>query len=201
MIISVGITGGIGSGKTTVCKIFESMGVPVYYADKRAKYLMTHNWELKTKIKSLLGKNAYHRNGRLNRQAVAQKIFNNRSLLEKVNSLVHPAVHQDALAWFSSLDKTPYALYEAALLVENGSYKSFDKLIVVSAPESLRIDRVVRRDKTSRKEVALRIKNQLPESEKIKVADYVIVNDETHSIIESVVKVHRNLLNEIHGKD
>ena len=200
MMLRVGITGGIGSGKTTVCKIFESMGIPVYYADKRAKYLMSYNWELKLKIKSILGKDAYHRNGRLNRQYVASKIFNDPKLLNKVNSLVHPAVHEDAMAWFKSLRGIPYALYEAALLVENGSFRNLDNLIVVSAPKELRIKRVVKRDKTSKEEVIKRINNQLPESKKIEVADHVIINDETHSIIESVVKVHRNLLKEIDGE-
>ena len=201
MTLRVGITGGIGSGKSTVCRIFETMDIPVYYADARAKHLMNHNWELKSKIKTILGKKAYHRNGRLNRPHVASLIFKDRKLLEKINSLVHPAVHEDAIKWFTYLDDVPYALYEAALLVENGSYKNLDKLIVVSAPEEIRIKRVMKRDKVNRETVLSRVKNQLPEADKIKVADYVIVNDETHSIIESVVIVHRKLLKEIHGKD
>ena len=190
----IGITGGIGSGKTTVCEIFKSMGIHVYDADHKAKKLMNHNKALKAQIKSILGPAAYHRNGRLNRAFVASKIFADKKLLTKINKVVHPAVNQDALTWFKSLEKSPYALYEAALLVENGSYTSFDKLIVVTAPEELRIARVMKRDKTSKAGVQARMKNQLPEKAKVKVADYIIVNDGNESLIEQVVHVHRKLV-------
>ena len=193
----IGITGGIGSGKTTVCRIFESIGIPVYYADDRAKYLMNYNKELKSQIKEILGNGAYHRNGRLNRPYVASKIFNDKSLLKAINSTVHPAVHMDAAQWFQSQGETPYVLYEAALLVENGSYKSFNKLIVVAAPEDMRIDRVVSRDKVDRSDVKARINNQLPQSDKLAVADYVINNDETQSIVKTVIELHRKILTEI----
>ena len=190
----IGITGGIGSGKTTVCEIFKSMGIHVYDADNKAKKLMNHNKALKAQIKSILGPAAYHRNGRLNRAFVASKIFADKKLLTKINKVVHPAVNQDALTWFKLLEKSPYALYEAALLVENGSYASFDKLIVVTAPEELRIERVMKRDKTSKAAVQARMKNQLPEKAKVKVADYIIVNDGKESLIEQVVHVHRELV-------
>ena len=193
----IGITGGIGSGKTTVCRIFESIGIPVYYADIRARYLMNHNRKLKAQIKKILGHKAYHRNGRLNRRYVADKIFNDKKLLKAINEVVHPAVHLDAADWYQSQVNVPYALYEAALLVENGSYKSFNKLIVVAAPEELRIKRVVKRDKTNLKQVGARIRNQLPEKDKIAVADYIINNDETQSVIKLVIELHRKLLSEI----
>lgn len=194
----IGITGGIGSGKTTVCKIFESLNIPVYYADVRARFLMNHDSELKSRIREILGKDAYHRNGRLNRAFVAQTIFNNKSLLQAINGVVHPAVHQDSVTWFQGLKDVPYALYEAALLVENGSYKSFNKLIVVAAPEELRIERVMKRDKVKKKQVADRIKNQLSESDKIAVADYIINNDETESIDILVKELHHQILSNIH---
>jgi dephospho-CoA kinase len=193
----IGITGGIGSGKTTVCKIFESAGIPVYYADTRAKYLMNHHRPLKQRIKEILGDAAYHRNGRLNRPYVAQKIFSNKNLLKSINSAVHPAVHEDAAAWYSKQKDVPYVLYEAALLVENGSYKSFHKLIVVTAPEDMRIQRVINRDKVSRKEVHNRVRNQLPESEKAAVADYIINNDETSAVEEIVIQLHHKILSDI----
>jgi dephospho-CoA kinase len=194
----IGITGGIGSGKTTVCKIFESLNIPVYYADARAKHLMNHNTDLKSHIKDILGKGAYHRNGRLNRPYVAQKIFNDKSLLKAINAAVHPAVHMDSASWAQELKDIPYALYEAALLVENGSYKSFNRLIVVAAPEDLRIRRVMKRDKVSEDQVANRIKNQLPESDKIAVADYIINNDETESVDTLVKELHHKILSDIH---
>ncbi|NNF33701.1 MAG: dephospho-CoA kinase [Saprospiraceae bacterium] len=194
----IGITGGIGSGKTTVCKIFESLNIPVYYADAKAKYLMNHNPALKTRIKEILGKGAYHRNGRLNRPFVAQKIFNNKNLLKAINQAVHPAVHQDSAIWVQGLKDVPYALYEAALLVENGSYKSFNKLIVVAAPEEMRIKRVMKRDKVSKEQVSNRIKNQLPESDKIALADYIINNDETESVDILVKELHHKIISDIH---
>ena len=193
----IGITGGIGSGKTTVCKIFQGMGVPVYDADSRAKYLMSFDQSLKSEIKALLGKGAYHKNGRLNRAYVAHKIFNDKDLLKGINDLVHPAVHKDAGSWVKKHQTAPYVLYEAALLVENGSYKAFNKLIVVTAPEPLRIDRVVKRDHSTRKQVELRVANQLPEEKKVEVADYIINNDETSSIVKLVVALHRKILREI----
>jgi dephospho-CoA kinase len=194
-MIKVGITGGIGSGKTTVCRVFESMGVRVYYADQEAKRLMSYDPVLKSKIKDLLGANAYHRNGRLNRTYVASIVFNDPGKLEALNGLVHPAVGKDVQAWFDQIDSHwPYALQEAALLVENGSYKRLDALISVSAPLEERIQRVMKRDNVNRSAVEARIKNQLPQEEKDAVADYVIYNFGTHSLIQQVVQIHRALL-------
>jgi dephospho-CoA kinase len=189
----IGITGGIGSGKTTVCKIFESLGIPVYNADVRAKYLMNHDVRLKGKIKSLLGKEAYHRNGRLNKAFVAKKIFNNKELLAGINAIVHPAVHHDAALWAQNNPDAPYLLYEAALLVENGSYKNFYKIIVVTAPEALRIARVMKRDGIEESAVRARMKNQLPDGKKTALADYIINNDENESILQAVVRIHRDI--------
>ena len=196
-MIKVGITGGIGSGKTTVCKVFESIGVPVYYADKEAKRLMSFDSALKSKIKTLLGKEAYHRNGRLNRSYVASIVFKHPQKLEALNQLVHPAVGRDVSQWFDQLNGPfPYALYEAALLVENGSYKKLDALITVSAPLEERISRVMKRDKVSREAVEARINNQLPQEHKDEVADFVIQNFGNHSIVQQVWKVHQALLKE-----
>jgi dephospho-CoA kinase len=192
-MIKVGITGGIGSGKTTVCKLFEKMDIPVYYADVEAKKLMTFDATLKKGIKELLGTDAYYRNGRLNRKYVASIIFNDKEKLAQLNSLVHPAVALNGKKWFSE-QKSKYAIKEAALLVENESYKQLDYLIVVTAPVEMRIKRVVKRDKSNYNQVKLRIANQLPEVQKKKVADFVIDNSGDVSLISQVWKIHRKLM-------
>tara|TARA_R110000737_G_scaffold22165_1_gene40751 strand:+ start:251 stop:838 length:588 start_codon:yes stop_codon:yes gene_type:complete len=192
-MISVGVTGGIGSGKTTVCKIFEQLDIPIYYADSEAKRLMTFDKELKSQIKSLLGKEAYHRNGRLNREYVASIVFSNKDKLTQLNHIVHPVVRKDAINWSSS-QKSKYTLQEAALLVENGSYKQLDYLIVVTAPVEMRIKRVLKRDKSNFDQVKRRIDNQLPEKEKKKVADFIIDNSGQASLIHQILKIHRTLM-------
>lgn len=192
-MIKVGITGGIGSGKTTVCKLFEKMDIPVYYADLEAKRLMNSDKGLKHQIKKLLGDSAYHRNGRLDRAYVASIVFKNKEKLETLNSIVHPAVALDAKKWFAQ-QNSKYAIKEAALLVENASYKQLDYLIVVTAPVEMRIKRVVKRDKSDYNQVKLRIANQLPEIQKKKVADFIIDNSGDVSLVSQVWKIHRTLV-------
>ena len=191
----IGITGGIGSGKTTVCKIFETLGIPVYYADLMAKKIMTSNRSVKKKIKDLLGVEAYHSNGQLNRQLVSSKIFSDKTLLERINQIVHPAVKEDTDRWAEQYQQspTPYVLKEAALLVENGSYKTMDAIIVVTCPEDIRIKRVMKRDKAEREAVMRKVKSQLSESEKVKVADFIIVNDGANPLIPQVWKIHQKI--------
>ena len=189
----VGITGGIGSGKTTVCKIFEVFGIPVYYADERAKWLLNNDNLIKESVISLLGSDAYS-NGLLNRSFIANKVFNDSTLLEAYNNIIHPAVAEDTLIFSSKYLDKPYILKEAALLVETGSYLTLDKLIVVTSSLQERINRVIQRDNVTEKEVLVRIKNQLPEEEKLKVADYIIVNDGNSSLIEQVKAIHQELL-------
>ncbi len=181
-MLKIGLTGGIGSGKTTVCNLFEKLGIPVYYADERARYLMNYDPELKTQIKVLLGHESYYRNGRLNRAYVAYKIFNDSGLLQKVNALVHPVVHRDSEDWYSSYTEAPFSIYEAALIYESNNQNRFDKVIVVTAPEELRIQRVMQRDGLTRDKVLERINNQLPQEEKDKRADYLINNDGASSL-------------------
>lgn len=193
-MLRVGITGGIGAGKTTVCKLFEQLGVPVYYADIRAKTLMYRDLPLKTAIKELLGSEAYHRNGRPNRGYIAAKVFSDADLLQKLNALVHPAVEADAHEWYSQYTALPYALYEAALLVENGTYRHYDKLISVTAPEGVRIQRVVQRDGSSVEQVTARLQHQLPQAKKDSLADYVINNVDQASLVAQVAAVHKALL-------
>jgi dephospho-CoA kinase len=191
--LKIGITGGIGSGKTTVCKIFETLGIPVYYADERAKWLMTNDLELVKNIKILFGKAAYN-DGILNRSYIAEIAFSDPQKLEQLNSLVHPAVLRDGEIWQESHPNVPYTLKEAALLFESGSYKQLDKIIVVTAPLELRIQRVLQRDQTSREAVEARIAKQMLEEEKIKRADFIIINDNTHALIPQVLQIHRQLV-------
>ena len=195
-MIKVGITGGIGSGKTTVCKLFEELGIPVYYADNRAKYLMQHELHLIDELKKHFGPDIYE-NGQLNRAALAAKVFNNAAQLKLLNSLVHPAVFHDTEVWLQQQQDLhlPYVLKEAALLVESGAYKKLDKLIVVTAPHELRVQRVMQRDQVSEAEVMARISNQLPQHEKVKLAHFVIENNgPLHELKEKVLKIHEQLL-------
>ena len=192
----IGITGGIGSGKTTACSIFAALGIPIYDADTQARKIMITDLAVKRQVRQLLGKEAYFRNGKLNKPFVAAKIFTDKSLLEKLNSIVHPAVNNDSLRWMEQhkYDKNiPYLLKEAALLVESGTYKALDKLIVVTCPEEIRISRVMERDKLSYEEVKRKIDNQMPESQKVRFADFIIVNDGVQSVIRQVWHIHTQL--------
>ncbi len=195
-MFNVGITGGMGSGKTTVCKMFEALGIPVYNSDERAKHLMNHEHFLIDQIKKYFGEEAY-RDGTLNRKLLADRVFNDKSLLTQLNALVHPVVFRDTERWLKEQveKKVPYTLREAALLVETGSYKMLDKLIVVTAPVSKRMERITKRDNVSKTDIQARMNNQLEESEKIKLADYVITNDKDIAHLEAqVIKIHHELL-------
>jgi len=192
-MIKVGITGGIGAGKSFVCSLFEAFDIPVYYADAEAKRLMWKDPDLKLKIKSIFGKNAYHRNGRLNRKYLSTQIFTDKSLLKKMNAAVHPAVHLDVAKWFERQTST-YALEEAALIFESGNDKFFDKIITVAANDELRISRVMKRDKIEKAAVLKRMKNQLPQEVKIKKADFVVMNDGSQSLIKQVWDIHLSLI-------
>jgi dephospho-CoA kinase len=193
----IGLTGGIGSGKTTVCKIFESLGIPVYYADQEAKKIMTSNRQVKSQVKSLLGEEAYHPNGKPNRKYIGDKVFNDKDLLARISAIVHPAVRLEAGRWaesFKSENGVPYVIQEAALLVENGSYKTMDVLIVVTCPEETRIKRVMMRDRLTYDDVVKKVKSQLPEKEKVRVADYVIINDGKKMLIPQIIDIHKKLM-------
>lgn len=193
-MLKIGITGGIGSGKTTVCRIFASLGIPVYNADQRAKWLMTNDVELVQAIKDLFGASSYYEDGQLNRQHLSDIIFAEPEKREQLNALVHPAVWRDGDRWNESQQQTPYTLKEAALIFESGGNKLLDKIIVVTAPEDLRITRVVRRDGVERAAVKARIAAQMPESEKVALADYVITNDGKQLLIPQVLEIHRELI-------
>ncbi len=189
-MLRVGITGGIGAGKSVVSKIFTVLGVPVYDADSQAKYLMNNDTKLKKEIKDNFGENAFIESGELNRTYLADKVFQNPDQLKKLNSLVHPVVKRDFDKW-CEIKNSPYILKEAALLVESGSHKDLDMLLVVTAPEKLRIERVLLRDDhRTKKQVEGIISNQFPEAEKKKLADFLINNDESHPILSKVLEIH-----------
>lgn len=193
----IGITGGIGSGKTTVCKIFESLDIPVYYADKEAKKIMASNLSVKKQMKDLLGEDAFFKNGKPDRNYIASKIFTDKELLAKINEIVHPAVQLDADRWFEIMKNeniSKYCLKEAALMVETGSYKSLHAMIVVTCPEDIRIHRVMKRDKLKFEDVMRKVRNQIPEEDKVKLADFVIVNDGKTSLIPQVWAIHHKLM-------
>jgi dephospho-CoA kinase len=195
-MLKVGITGGIGSGKTTVCQIFEKLGVPIYYADTRARELMEDDKQLRESIQEVFGKEVYS-DGKLNRKLLAEIVFGDEQKLLHLNGLVHPVVFRDNQSWNEVLAKKnyPYTLKEAALLVESGSYLTLDKLIVVSAPEEDRIKRVMARDEATRDQVLARIRAQMPEEQKVKYADYVIYNDLIMDLVPQVTKIHLDLMN------
>lgn len=196
-MIKVGITGGIGSGKSTICKIFEILGAPIYYADDRAKELMQFSVKLKLEITKLLGEQAYYPNGELNRNFIADVIFKNDAIRLKLNQLVHPFIIEDGQKWQKQHADCKYTLKEAALLVQSGSYKYLDKLIVVTAPESLRIQRILTRNPSMTiDDIKRRLSAQMEEEELAKYADWVITNDGTKSIIAQVYKIHQSLLHE-----
>ena len=196
--LRVGITGGIGSGKSFVCAIFESMGIPVYYSDSRAKALMIENPNIVEGMLDIIGADAYRKTGELNREAVGKVLFSQPDKRLKVNALVHPIVRQDASDWHdaqcSSSNPPPYTLQEAAIMVESESAKLMDSIIVVTAPEALRIRRVMERDGISEAAVLARIQSQLSEEERLKKADFVVFNDENSLLLPQIVAIHRELV-------
>lgn len=190
----VGVTGGIGSGKSTVCKIFETLGAVTHYADDRAKWLMNNDVGLIAQIKDLFGEEAF-KNGELDRKHIAGIAFQNQSVLEQLNALVHPAVAKDVKQWVEDNQDASLLLKEAALLFETGSYKALDKTILVKAPEALRIGRVVTRDPhRSREDVHAIITKQMSDEEKIPLADYVIENGGDQSVIKQVIEIYRSII-------
>jgi dephospho-CoA kinase len=186
-ILKIGITGGIGSGKTLVSRIFFLLGVPVYNADERAKWILASDKEVKEKVIEVFGTKAYQDN-KLNREYISQQIFNDQSKLDLLNSIVHPRVGSDFEKWLPAQSEYPYILKEAALLYEAGTYKSLDKIITVFSPPKLRMKRLLERDPHRTEEDIRRImEKQMDESEKVKRADYVIYNDEKNMLIPQVL--------------
>jgi dephospho-CoA kinase len=192
--LKIGITGGIGSGKTLVSKIFSLLGIPVYDADTRAKWISNFHPEVKKEIIELFGAEAYLHD-KLNTRYIAGIVFKDKTKTEELNHIVHPRVGEDFLNWVEQHKEFPYILKEAALMFESDSYKSLDKIIVVSAPLDLRIKRVLSRD-PQRTEAEVRgiIDKQIPEKEKINRADFVVMNDDQQMVIPQVVELHKKFI-------
>lgn len=191
----VGLTGGIGSGKTTIANFFKELGVPIYIADTEAKALMNRSKVIKRKLIALFGDNAYQ-NGKLNRDFLSKQIFNNKDLLQKMNTIVHPKVASHFKRWVKK-QEAPYVISEAAILFENGSYKKYDYIITVTAPEEVRLKRVMSRDSASKEKVKSVMNNQWKDEEKIKLSDYVIQNINLEEAKAQVLQIHQNLLQKL----
>ncbi|NNC69391.1 MAG: dephospho-CoA kinase [Flavobacteriaceae bacterium] len=191
----VGLTGGIGSGKTTVAKLFLDLGVPVYVADEHAKRLMHTSSSIRRKLVEEFGAKAYL-NGKLNRSYLAEVVFNDQEKLAAINSIVHPSVSNSFKRWIRK-QHSKYVIQENALLFETNSYKKFDFIILVTAPIDEKINRVMRRDEMTRQEVLTRMKNQLPDEEKIQKADFIIENLDLDQTKKEVVKIHKKIVSSI----
>lgn len=193
-MLKVGITGGIGSGKSTVCQVFQTLGIPVLYADGIAKKLMESDPLLRLQIIKLFGMEAYDKNG-LNRKLISKLVFDDKEKLAQLNAITHPAVIAYGEDWMNSQKNVPYALKEAALFFETGSDKKMDVMIGVYAPLSVRIQRTMLRDHINEEAVLARMAQQMDEEEKMSRCHYIIHNNEKESIIDQVLKIHQQLIN------
>lgn len=192
-MLKIGLTGGIGSGKTTVARVLEVLGIPVYYADEAAKDLMNKNELLKQQLIFHFGEATYFEDGQLNRKHLSSIVFANKEKLELLNSLVHPITIADAQQWFSK-QTSPYVVKEAALLFESGSAEGLDYVIGVTAPATLRIKRVIDRDHVTAEEVKRRMANQLDDGIKMKLCDFVLQNNEQQLLLPQVIQLHEKLI-------
>jgi dephospho-CoA kinase len=192
MSIIIGLTGGIGSGKSTVAKIFAQFGIPVLDTDATAKAIMNEDSSVKTKLIELFGTEAY-KESQLNRPYIAQLVFDDAFKLQQLNAIIHPITIQYAKDW-ALKQSAPYVIKEAALFFESGSAEGVDKIIGVTAPKHIRIQRVMQRDQISREEVIKRMEHQLEDSLKMKLSDWVIQNDDMHLLIPQVLAIHNEIL-------
>jgi len=190
--LSIGLTGGIGSGKSLVADFFRFLGVPVYTADVEAKSLMRSNESIRESLITAFGKSVYLESGELNRLELAKIIFRDTEALQKVNAIVHPQVRQDYQKWLQDQSHAPYVIQESAILFDTGLYKNFDKIITVTADADIRIKRVMERDACSRESVLERMSKQISEKEKIDQSDFVIYNN-SELVIPQIISIHEQL--------
>jgi len=192
-MLKVAITGGIGSGKSLVCQVFKTLGIPIFDADAVSNHLVEHDATLKTAITELFGKEAY-KNNIYNRKYIASIVFSQAEMLQALNALVHPKAIEAAKQWFEK-QQTPYAIKEAAILFESNSEKDIDIIIGVTAPEKVRIERVMQRTGYSKEEVIKRMQQQMPDEEKMAKCNYVIQNNDTDAILPQILQIHKQLIN------
>jgi len=193
----LGITGGIGSGKTSVCRVFSVLNIPVFSADKAANEIMENDAVIRDKLNLIAGKDLYLK-GNLDRMTLASLIFNDRAILEKVNTLIHPAVFDRFTSWVLKQD-SPYVIMEAAILFESGGRRFVDKVATLTAPVEQRIERVIQRNRLTREQVMDRMKNQIDDELRISQSDFIISNAENDMIIPAVLQIHTEILNQINN--
>ncbi len=191
-MIKVGITGNIGSGKSTVCRIFKTLGIPVFFADIEARMLYFDTDVIK-KVKDAFGAVVF-KQGEVDTKALAKIVFSDKEALKKINGIIHPAVMKRYEEWLLQHKDAPYTLHEAAVLFENGLQDIFDKIICITAPEQVRLSRVVKRDGVPPEDVLKRMENQWDDGKKAAMSDYVIVNDGKRFLIPQIMKIHNDLL-------
>ena len=188
----VGITGGIGSGKTTVCQLFELLGVPVFYADDEAKKLY-EDAKIRAKVVMLFGKKVLDKSKRIDKIKLAEIAFSNKALLGKLNAIIHPEVRKRFLGWMKKQKGVKMVIKEAAIMIESGANKDIDYLISINSPKDVKINRILKSRNLSIDEIEKRMSEQLSDKEREKYADAIIVNDEEHSLIQQVLELHRKL--------
>lgn len=192
-MLKIGLTGGIGSGKTTVCELFIILGIPVFYSDEASKNILNNNSEVKKELTGMFGAEVYDASGSINRKALASIVFAKPEALVKLNHIVHPLVRTAFLDWVKA-QSAPYVIKEAAILIESGAYKDVDAIVSVYAPDSTRIKRVMARDGVLKEAVELRMKRQMAENEKLKFSDYILYNDDLQLLLPQVLKLHASFL-------
>ncbi len=193
-MIQIGITGGIGTGKSTICKVFASLGVPINDADELAKSIITTDLELKSELVKHFGEDTFLKDGSYNRSYISNIVFNDKQKLATLNSLIHPKVIEHSKIWAQKHNHLPYVIKEAALMFESGSYKNNDYNIVVESPIKLRIERICKRDNVTEEMANKKILSQMGDEERRKLADLIIYNDNHQSVISQVMHIHNNIL-------
>jgi dephospho-CoA kinase len=191
-MLKVGVTGGIGSGKSTVCHLFQCLEIPIFNADEAGRQLLAKDNDVIGQVQNLLGEDTYVE-GKPDRKKIAEIVFVSPEKLQQLNSIIHPAVRNKFLQWTLE-QSSPYLIYEAAILFETGLYKQLDFTILITAPESLRINRVIQRDKIEESSVKNRMKNQWSDEDKKKLADFIIANDDTTPLLPRVMELHHMLI-------
>lgn len=192
--LQIGITGGIGSGKSIVCKVFSCLGISVYDADTRSKWLTNHDPEIRKRVVALLGSQAYDLAGEYNRPYVASVVFKDEAILKKLNGIIHPIVMQDTERWMSERKNEPYVIKEAAIMKAAGDGNTLDYVIVVQAPVDLRIQRILQRDKRTEAEIRSIIERQVSDESRNAIADFVIQNDENAALLPQILTLHKKIM-------
>lgn len=197
-MLKVGITGGIGSGKTTVCRIFEVLGIPVFYADSAAKEVMVSDSLLRAQLREAFGPNSYSESGELNRKHISSIVFSDEQQLARLNAIVHPAVFRAFDTWANQQTQAAYLIKEAALLFESDSYKMCHETVLIKSPEAMKIRRIMARDQSTEDQVRLRMSKQYSDEQKEKLAGHILLNDEQRLLVPQVISLHHYFLSISH---